>query len=70
MAEQVPWQEELRALQQRWVVAAQQADTLDALRGVEVDALGKKGEVTALLKRVGTLPPIFLSACLYPCSSK
>lgn len=51
------WQDDLRALAGRCTQAVAQAGTLEALREVEVEALGKKGEVTALMKRVGTLPP-------------
>jgi phenylalanyl-tRNA synthetase alpha chain len=57
MAGEAGWQDELRALTSQWVAAATAAETLELLRGVEVDALGKKGEVTALMKRVGTLAP-------------
>ncbi len=49
------WQEDLRAVADRCTHAVLQATSLEALREVEVDALGKKGEVTALMKRVGTL---------------
>lgn len=52
-----PWQAELAALTDQWTRAIADAPDLDALRTLEVDALGKKGEVTALVKRVGTLPP-------------
>jgi phenylalanyl-tRNA synthetase alpha chain len=51
------WQDELRALAERWAEAAWAAESLDALRSVEVDALGKKGDISGLMKRVGTLPP-------------
>ncbi len=36
--------------------ALSRADTLDALQGVRVRFLGKKGELTSLLKRLGSLP--------------
>ena len=32
------------------------AETLDALQGIRIRFLGKKGEVTSLLKRLGSLP--------------
>lgn len=51
------WRDDLRAVALRCTQAVLQASSLEALREVEVDALGKKGEVTALMKRVGTLAP-------------
>ena len=38
-------------------LALQSADSLAALEGVEVQYLGRKGQLTGLLRLVGTLPP-------------
>lgn len=51
------WQAEIAALQATLAAAIAAADDAAALRQIEVDALGKKGSVTALMKRVGALPP-------------
>ncbi|MEY3012056.1 MAG: hypothetical protein RIT45_791 [Pseudomonadota bacterium] len=51
------WQAEIDALQAELAAAIAAADDAATLRQLEVDALGKKGSVTALMKRVGTLPP-------------
>lgn len=50
------WQGEIDALVADLVRAAEAAADAAALRELEVEALGKKGSVTALMKRVGTLP--------------
>lgn len=51
------WQQELDVTQARWLAAAQLAADLSVLRSVEVDALGKQGEVTLLMRRIGAIDP-------------
>lgn len=53
----VAWQDELDAVRDRWVAAAAQAPDLAGLRSLEVEALGKQGEVTLLVRKVGSIPP-------------
>lgn len=57
MTDLADWRTELTAMIAHWQGAAAQAGDLGALREVEVAALGKKGEVSALLRRTGALPP-------------
>ncbi len=51
------WQEELALTQITWQLQAQRSVTLAELRDVELRAIGKAGEVTLLVRKVGTLPP-------------
>ncbi|HPA58475.1 MAG TPA: phenylalanine--tRNA ligase subunit alpha [Synergistales bacterium] len=48
--------EEVERIQTLFESELSSAGTLDALQGVRVRFLGKKGEVTSLLKRLGSLP--------------
>src|ERR1700754_4379383 len=47
----------LSELETKWRGAAETAATVDALEAVRVEALGKKGEITGLMKTLGTLSP-------------
>lgn len=51
------WQADLAATERRWQDDIAAAADLTALRALEVAALGKSGEVTGLLRQVGSLPP-------------
>ncbi|MFZ4576904.1 MAG: phenylalanine--tRNA ligase subunit alpha [Myxococcota bacterium] len=51
------WRAELHALTQDWLQRIALAPDLAGLRELEVASVGKKGDVTALMRRVGTLPP-------------
>ncbi|MSP91158.1 MAG: phenylalanine--tRNA ligase subunit alpha [Myxococcales bacterium] len=51
------WRTELDQVQARWQAAVAAGADVAALRTLEVDALGKKGEITALVRRTGALPP-------------
>jgi phenylalanyl-tRNA synthetase alpha chain len=48
---------DITTLQSQIVAAINDADTLDALEAVRIDALGKQGSVSALLKTMGGLSP-------------
>ncbi len=50
------WQQELSEAAERWLVAIAATAELQALRQVEVESLGKKGEITGLTRRLATLP--------------
>ncbi len=52
-----PWKAEIDALVAELSAAAASALDAATLRALEVDALGKKGSVTALSKAIATLPP-------------
>jgi len=52
----VDWQGDVDAAGASWVARAGVAADSDALRAVEVDALGKNGAITLLLRQVGQLP--------------
>ena len=47
----------LTELETKWKGAAETAATVDALEAIRVEALGKKGEITGLMKTLGTLAP-------------
>ena len=47
----------LTELETKWKGAAETAGTVDALEAIRVEALGKKGEITGLMKTLGTLAP-------------
>ena len=47
----------LDALKDKWVAAAQAASTSAALETIRVDALGKKGEISGLMKGLGSMSP-------------
>jgi len=47
----------LSELESKWKGAAEAAATADALEAIRVEALGKKGEITGLMKTLGTLSP-------------
>jgi phenylalanyl-tRNA synthetase alpha chain len=47
---------DVESLERKWVDAVATAATLDALESVRVEALGKKGEISALMKGLGGLP--------------
>ncbi|MCD7769251.1 MAG: phenylalanine--tRNA ligase subunit alpha, partial [Oscillospiraceae bacterium] len=47
----------LRQLKDRSLQEICQADTLEALESIRVKYLGKKGELTAILKQMGSLSP-------------
>ncbi len=49
--------ENLGELETKWKGAAETAATVDALEAIRVEALGKKGEITGLMKTLGTLAP-------------
>ena len=46
-----------QALQTQTIAAVDAANTLDALEAVRIDALGKQGSVSALLKSLGQMTP-------------
>ncbi|TXH37476.1 MAG: phenylalanine--tRNA ligase subunit alpha [Rhodospirillaceae bacterium] len=47
----------LDGLRDKWLAAVQDAGNVDALEAIRVDALGKKGEISGLMKSLGTLSP-------------
>ncbi|HAN31346.1 MAG TPA: phenylalanine--tRNA ligase subunit alpha [Myxococcales bacterium] len=49
------WQADIDRLSEQLSEAISGADDLEALRAVELAALGRKGSLTALMKRIGTL---------------
>jgi len=49
--------QDLGVLQKKWLDAVAATATVDALEQVRVDALGKKGEISGLMKVLGTLGP-------------
>lgn len=51
------WRDELAAIRERLLSAVAAATDLAAVRELELAALGRKGEVTALMKRIGALEP-------------
>ena len=48
---------DLNGLQKKWLDAIAGTSSVDALEQVRVDALGKKGEISGLMKVLGTLGP-------------
>lgn len=44
-------------MQEKWLAEINAAESLDVLEALRVQALGKKGEITAALKNVSKLPP-------------
>jgi phenylalanyl-tRNA synthetase alpha chain len=48
---------DVETLERKWADAVAAAATLEALESVRVEALGKKGEISALMKGLGGLPP-------------
>jgi phenylalanyl-tRNA synthetase alpha chain len=49
--------QDLDALKSKWLAAAAAADSAAGLEAVRVEALGKKGEVSTLMKGLGALSP-------------
>jgi phenylalanyl-tRNA synthetase alpha chain len=49
--------QDLGELEKKWRSAAEAAAGSDALETIRVEALGKKGEITGLMKTLGTLSP-------------
>jgi phenylalanyl-tRNA synthetase alpha chain len=49
--------QDLGELEKKWRGAAENAASAEALETVRVEALGKKGEITGLMKTLGTLSP-------------
>jgi len=49
--------QQLEGLREKWLAAIGSADRAEALESIRVEALGKKGEITALLSSLGTLAP-------------
>src|ERR1700760_2835893 len=49
--------QDLGELETKWRKAAETAGSAEALEAVRVEALGKKGEITGLMKTLGTLAP-------------
>ncbi|MBX6322372.1 MAG: phenylalanine--tRNA ligase subunit alpha [Rhodospirillaceae bacterium] len=47
---------DLSSLERKWIDAVAAAATLEALESIRVEALGKKGEISALMKGLGGLP--------------
>ncbi len=47
----------LDALQDKWLNAVAEAKAVDVLEAIRVDALGKKGEISGLMKTLGELSP-------------
>ncbi len=47
----------LSGLKDKWLAAIAGAGALDQLENLRVEALGKKGEVTGLMKTLGSLSP-------------
>ena len=48
---------DLDALAKRLLKSVEEASDLGALEAIRVSALGKKGEISELLKQLGTMPP-------------
>ena len=53
---ELPWQDALLAAQAHWLAELARAENLAQLRSVEVEALGKNGVVTALVRQVAQMP--------------
>ena len=49
--------QDLSELETKWRSAAEGAASAEALEAIRVEALGKKGEITGLMKTLGTLSP-------------
>src|SRR5690242_7831313 len=49
--------QDLDALKTKWLAAAAASASIAALEAVRVDALGKKGEISALMKDLGAMSP-------------
>src|SRR5258705_13287965 len=49
--------EDASRLEKKWLDAVATASSLDALETVRVEALGKKGEISGLMKGLGGLTP-------------
>jgi len=49
--------EDLGGLTRKWEAAVAGADSIDALEAIRVEALGKKGEITGLMKSLGAMSP-------------
>ncbi|MEX2644567.1 MAG: phenylalanine--tRNA ligase subunit alpha [Acetobacterales bacterium] len=49
--------QELRSLRDELIAAVDAASGLDALEQIRLDALGRKGRITALMKGLGQMPP-------------
>lgn len=49
--------QDLNGLQKKWLDAVAATGSVDALEQVRVDALGKKGEISGLMKVLGTMGP-------------
>ena len=45
----------LDGLRQKWTASVEAAGSIDALEAIRVEALGKKGEITGLMKTLGAL---------------
>jgi phenylalanyl-tRNA synthetase alpha chain len=48
---------DVEQIERKWVEAVASAGSLEALESVRVEALGKKGEISVLMKGLGGLPP-------------
>ncbi len=57
MSELPDWQIEIDGAIGRWQTDIDEALTLEALRSLEVRALGKQGEIPGLMKRIPQIPP-------------
>ena len=57
MSDAPDWQQEIADADARWHADIGAADTLEALRSLEVRALGQKGEVQALMRQIPQIPP-------------
>ncbi len=57
MSELPDWQIEIDASAVRWQAEVNAAESLEALRSLEVQALGKQGEIPALMKRIPQILP-------------
>ena len=57
MSELPDWQIEIDQGVVRWQADVDAADSLESLRSLEVRALGKAGEIPALMKRIPQIPP-------------
>ena len=49
--------QQLDGLRDKWLAAVAGAEALEGLEAIRVEALGKKGEVTGLMKTLGSLSP-------------
>ena len=47
----------LDGLREKWTASINGAASIDALEAIRVEALGKKGEITGLMKTLGALSP-------------